>query len=93
MRALLTHLPRYVQHLQRHPHSLLARLLGVHSLRVARGKKKYFIIMQNVFYPTGRISERYDIKGCEGPSGAGSSARWNWTPPSSGSSTCWITAF
>lgn len=28
MRALLTHLPRYVQHLQRHPHSLLARLLG-----------------------------------------------------------------
>ncbi|XP_047624476.1 phosphatidylinositol 4-phosphate 5-kinase-like protein 1 isoform X2 [Phacochoerus africanus] len=65
VRALLTHLPRYVQHLQRHPHSLLARLLGVHSLRVARGKKKYFIIMQNVFYPTGRISERYDIKGCE----------------------------
>uniref|UniRef100_A0A8C3X9Q2 Phosphatidylinositol 4-phosphate 5-kinase-like protein 1 n=1 Tax=Catagonus wagneri TaxID=51154 RepID=A0A8C3X9Q2_9CETA len=65
VRALLAHLPRYVQHLQRHPHSLLARLLGVHSLRVAQGKKKYFIIMQNVFYPTGRISERYDIKGCE----------------------------
>ncbi|XP_060155908.1 phosphatidylinositol 4-phosphate 5-kinase-like protein 1 isoform X5 [Globicephala melas] len=65
VRALLAHLPRYVQHLQRHPHSLLARLLGVHSLRVARGKKKYFIIMQSVFYPTGRISERYDIKGCE----------------------------
>ncbi|XP_026960544.1 phosphatidylinositol 4-phosphate 5-kinase-like protein 1 isoform X4 [Sagmatias obliquidens] len=65
VQALLAHLPRYVQHLQRHPHSLLARLLGVHSLRVARGKKKYFIIMQSVFYPTGRISERYDIKGCE----------------------------
>ncbi|GAB5580163.1 phosphatidylinositol 4-phosphate 5-kinase-like protein 1 [Prionailurus iriomotensis] len=65
VRALLAHLPRYVQHLQRHPHSLLARLLGVHSLRVARGKKKFFIIMQSVFYPAGRISERYDIKGCE----------------------------
>ncbi|KAM4849420.1 phosphatidylinositol 4-phosphate 5-kinase-like protein 1 isoform X1 [Urocitellus parryii] len=65
VRVLLTHLPRYVQHLQRHPHSLLARLLGVHSLRVAQGKKKYFIIMQSVFYPAGRISERYDIKGCE----------------------------
>lgn len=25
---LLAHLPRYVQHLRRHPHSLLARLLG-----------------------------------------------------------------
>ncbi|XP_053771453.1 phosphatidylinositol 4-phosphate 5-kinase-like protein 1 isoform X2 [Desmodus rotundus] len=65
VRVLLAHLPRYLQHLQRHPHSLLARLLGVHSLRVARGKKKYFIIMQSVFYPAGRISERYDIKGCE----------------------------
>ena len=29
VRALLAHLPRYVQHLQRHPHSLLARLLGM----------------------------------------------------------------
>ncbi|XP_029415120.1 phosphatidylinositol 4-phosphate 5-kinase-like protein 1 isoform X2 [Nannospalax galili] len=65
VQVLLTHLPRYVQHLQQHPHSLLARLLGVHSLRVAQGKKKYFIIMQSVFYPASRISERYDIKGCE----------------------------
>ncbi|XP_070451627.1 phosphatidylinositol 4-phosphate 5-kinase-like protein 1 isoform X1 [Equus przewalskii] len=65
VQVLLAHLPRYVQHLQRHPHSLLARLLGVHSLRVAQGKKKYFIIMQSVFFPAGRISERYDIKGCE----------------------------
>ncbi|XP_040487342.1 phosphatidylinositol 4-phosphate 5-kinase-like protein 1 isoform X1 [Ursus maritimus] len=65
VRALLAHLPRYVQHLQRYPHSLLARLLGVHSLRVARGKKEFFIIMLSVFYPAGRISERYDIKGCE----------------------------
>ncbi|KAI4547456.1 hypothetical protein MG293_004011 [Ovis ammon polii] len=58
VQALLAHLPRYVHHLQRHPHSLLARLLGVHSLRVARGKKKYFIVMQSVFYPASRISER-----------------------------------
>ncbi|XP_070374785.1 phosphatidylinositol 4-phosphate 5-kinase-like protein 1 isoform X3 [Equus asinus] len=65
VQVLLAHLSRYVQHLQRHPHSLLARLLGVHSLRVAQGKKKYFIIMQSVFFPAGRISERYDIKGCE----------------------------
>ncbi|XP_055207201.1 phosphatidylinositol 4-phosphate 5-kinase-like protein 1 isoform X1 [Gorilla gorilla gorilla] len=65
VQALLAHLPRYVQHLQRHPHSLLARLLGMHSLRVDRGKKTYFIVMQSVFYPASRISERYDIKGCE----------------------------
>ncbi|XP_036042270.1 phosphatidylinositol 4-phosphate 5-kinase-like protein 1 isoform X2 [Onychomys torridus] len=65
VQVLLAHLPRYVQYLRRHPHTLLARLLGVHSLRVARGKKKYFIIMQSVFYPPSRISERYDIKACE----------------------------
>ncbi|KAM5299483.1 phosphatidylinositol 4-phosphate 5-kinase-like protein 1 [Ctenodactylus gundi] len=65
VQVLLAHLPRYVQHLQLHPHSLLARLLGVHSLRVAQGKKKYFIIMQSVFYPANRIAERYDIKGCQ----------------------------
>ncbi|XP_021050365.2 phosphatidylinositol 4-phosphate 5-kinase-like protein 1 [Mus pahari] len=64
VQVLLAHLPRYVEHLQQHPHSLLARLLGVYSLRVAQGKKKYFIIMQCIFYPTSRISERYDIKGC-----------------------------
>lgn len=28
VQVLLAHLPRYVQHLQQHPHSLLARLLG-----------------------------------------------------------------
>ncbi|XP_038962107.1 phosphatidylinositol 4-phosphate 5-kinase-like protein 1 isoform X2 [Rattus norvegicus] len=65
VQVLLAHLPRYVRHLQQYPHSLLARLLGVYSLRVAQGKKKYFIIMQCIFYPTSRISERYDIKGCE----------------------------
>nr|XP_048288061.1 phosphatidylinositol 4-phosphate 5-kinase-like protein 1 isoform X1 [Myodes glareolus] len=65
VQVLLAHLPRYVQHLRRHPHSLLARLLGVHSLRIARGKKKYFIIMMSIFYPVSRISERYDIKACE----------------------------
>lgn len=29
VQALLAHLPRYVHHLQRHPHSLLARVLGM----------------------------------------------------------------
>lgn len=37
VRVLLAHLPRYVQHLQRHPHSLLARLLGTAADRGPRG--------------------------------------------------------
>ncbi|XP_049630195.1 phosphatidylinositol 4-phosphate 5-kinase-like protein 1 [Suncus etruscus] len=65
VRVLLTHLPRYVQHLQKHPYSLLSRFLGMHSLRVARGKKKYFIIMQSIFYPASGLFQRYDFKGCE----------------------------
>ncbi|XP_054994516.1 phosphatidylinositol 4-phosphate 5-kinase-like protein 1 isoform X2 [Sorex araneus] len=66
VQVLLAHLPRYVQHLQRHPYTLLTRLLGVHTLRMAQGKKEYFIVMLSVFYPaSGRLLELYDIKGCE----------------------------
>uniref|UniRef100_A0A6I8P8J8 Phosphatidylinositol-4-phosphate 5-kinase like 1 n=1 Tax=Ornithorhynchus anatinus TaxID=9258 RepID=A0A6I8P8J8_ORNAN len=64
-RFLLQLLPRYLQHLHRYPHSLLVKFLGVHSLQVAQGKKQYFIIMQSVFYPDERITDRYDIKGCQ----------------------------
>ncbi|XP_038601151.1 phosphatidylinositol 4-phosphate 5-kinase-like protein 1 [Tachyglossus aculeatus] len=64
-RFLLRLLPRYLQHLHRYPHSLLVKFLGVHSLQVAQGKKQYFIIMQSIFYPDERISDRYDIKGCQ----------------------------
>ncbi|XP_077161768.1 phosphatidylinositol 4-phosphate 5-kinase-like protein 1 isoform X2 [Paroedura picta] len=62
---LLSNLSKYLEHLERYPHSLLVKFLGVHSIIVPRQKKKYFIIMQSVFYPHERIVERYDIKGCE----------------------------
>ncbi|XP_039362962.1 phosphatidylinositol 4-phosphate 5-kinase-like protein 1 isoform X1 [Mauremys reevesii] len=65
IRFLLSNLPKYIQHLERYPHSLLVKFLGVHSIIVAQEKKKYFIIMQSVFYPDERILERYDIKGCQ----------------------------
>uniref|UniRef100_G3QJB1 Phosphatidylinositol-4-phosphate 5-kinase like 1 n=1 Tax=Gorilla gorilla gorilla TaxID=9595 RepID=G3QJB1_GORGO len=35
------------------------------SLTPCPGPQTYFIVMQSVFYPASRISERYDIKGCE----------------------------
>ncbi|XP_051836024.1 phosphatidylinositol 4-phosphate 5-kinase-like protein 1 isoform X1 [Antechinus flavipes] len=62
---LLSKLALYIHHLHEYPHSLLVKFLGIHSIKIARGKKKYFIIMQSVFYPDERISERYDIKGCQ----------------------------
>uniref|UniRef100_A0A674KEW4 Phosphatidylinositol-4-phosphate 5-kinase like 1 n=1 Tax=Terrapene triunguis TaxID=2587831 RepID=A0A674KEW4_9SAUR len=60
IRFLLSNLPKYIQHLERYPHSLLVRFLGKNHLQ-----HKYFIIMQSVFYPDERILERYDIKGCQ----------------------------
>uniref|UniRef100_A0A667Y1P9 Phosphatidylinositol-4-phosphate 5-kinase like 1 n=1 Tax=Myripristis murdjan TaxID=586833 RepID=A0A667Y1P9_9TELE len=59
---LLSNLPAYVDHLEKYPHSLMVRFLGSVSFRSDR---KYFIVMQSVFYPDERINIRYDIKGCE----------------------------
>nr|XP_056716136.1 phosphatidylinositol 4-phosphate 5-kinase-like protein 1 [Euleptes europaea] len=71
---LISNLSKYFEHLQRYPHSLLVKFLGVHSILVPHQKKKYFIIMQSVFYPHGKIVERYDIKGCQ-------LDRWAEAPP------------
>ncbi|XP_044295762.1 phosphatidylinositol 4-phosphate 5-kinase-like protein 1 isoform X2 [Varanus komodoensis] len=65
IRFLLTQLPKYLDHMEKYPHSILVKFLGVHSITVRREKKKYFIIMQSIFYPHERIIERYDIKGCQ----------------------------
>ncbi|XP_071980314.1 phosphatidylinositol 4-phosphate 5-kinase-like protein 1 isoform X2 [Engystomops pustulosus] len=61
---LLQILRKYIQHFQSYPHSLLVKILGVHSITRTQEKKKYFIIMQSVFFPDERITGRYDIKGC-----------------------------
>ncbi|XP_077353452.1 phosphatidylinositol 4-phosphate 5-kinase-like protein 1 isoform X2 [Festucalex cinctus] len=65
IRFLLDNLKNYMAHLQKYPHSLLVKLLGVHRIKISWRQKKYFIVMQSVFYPDERISARYDIKGCE----------------------------
>ncbi|KAM9441244.1 phosphatidylinositol 4-phosphate 5-kinase-like protein 1 isoform 1-T1 [Clarias gariepinus] len=64
IRFLLTHLKQYIEHLEKYPHSLLVKFLGVHSIKIGH-QRKYFIVMQSVFYPDERICARYDIKGCE----------------------------
>ncbi|KAM7377983.1 hypothetical protein PAMA_013069 [Pampus argenteus] len=62
---LLSNLQAYMEHLEKYPHSLLVRFLGVHQIVIPNQMKKYFIVMQSVFYPDERINIRYDIKGCE----------------------------
>ncbi|XP_036824079.1 phosphatidylinositol 4-phosphate 5-kinase-like protein 1 isoform X2 [Oncorhynchus mykiss] len=62
---LLSNLRIYMEHLEKYPHSLLVKFLGVHRIKIPHRRKKYFIVMQSVFYPDDRINARYDIKGCE----------------------------
>ncbi|MGH0132616.1 UNVERIFIED_CONTAM: hypothetical protein FKN15_040767 [Acipenser sinensis] len=65
VRFLLSNLRVYMEHLEKYPHSLIVKFLGVHRIKIPNQGKKYFIVMQSVFYPDERISERYDIKGCQ----------------------------
>ncbi|XP_041667205.1 phosphatidylinositol 4-phosphate 5-kinase-like protein 1 isoform X2 [Cheilinus undulatus] len=65
IKFLLANLKIYLEHLRKYPHSLLVRFLGVHRIKLPHRRKKYFIVMQSVFYPDDRINARYDIKGCE----------------------------
>ncbi|XP_054466065.1 phosphatidylinositol 4-phosphate 5-kinase-like protein 1 [Anoplopoma fimbria] len=65
VRFLLSNLQVYMDHLEKYPHSLMVRFLGVHRIVIPNQLKKYFIVMQSVFYPDERINIRYDIKGCE----------------------------
>ncbi|XP_059406651.1 phosphatidylinositol 4-phosphate 5-kinase-like protein 1 isoform X1 [Carassius carassius] len=65
VRFLLSNLRIYMEHLEKYPHSLLVKFLGVHRIKIAHQRMEYFIVMQSVFYPDDRITTRYDIKGCE----------------------------
>ncbi|XP_070845063.1 phosphatidylinositol 4-phosphate 5-kinase-like protein 1 [Chaetodon trifascialis] len=65
IKFLLANLKIYIEHLRKYPHSLLVKFLGVHRIKIPHKRKKYFIVMQSVFYPDDRINARYDIKGCE----------------------------
>ncbi|KAM4625278.1 phosphatidylinositol 4-phosphate 5-kinase-like protein 1 [Polymixia lowei] len=65
VKFLLSNLQAYVDHLEKYPHSLIVRFLGIHRIVIPNRIKTYFIVMQSVFYPDDRINIRYDIKGCE----------------------------
>ncbi|XP_036951661.1 phosphatidylinositol 4-phosphate 5-kinase-like protein 1 [Acanthopagrus latus] len=72
---LLSNLQAYMDHLEKYPHSLMVRFLGVHRIVIPNKMQKYFIVMQSVFYPDERINIRFDIKGCE---------LGRWTNPDTG---------
>jgi 1-phosphatidylinositol-4-phosphate 5-kinase len=53
----------YHQHVKNNPHTLLSRFYGLHRVKLPRGRKIHFVIMNNLFPPHRDIHETYDLKG------------------------------
>lgn len=64
VRYFLKILPKYFEHLERYPHSLIVRYLGLHYIKIKGERGRFFTVMQSVFHPSERITKRYDLKGC-----------------------------
>ncbi|KAG5635239.1 hypothetical protein H0H81_011955 [Sphagnurus paluster] len=60
---LLRILPKYYAHVKENPHTLLSRFYGLHRVKLPRGRKIHFVIMNNIFPPHRDIHETYDLKG------------------------------
>ncbi|KAG1738632.1 uncharacterized protein EDB91DRAFT_1249164 [Suillus paluster] len=60
---LLRVLRRYWEHVKANPHTLLSRFYGLHRVKLPRGRKIHFVIMNNLFPPHKDIHESYDLKG------------------------------
>ncbi|KAG6828641.1 hypothetical protein H0H87_001434 [Tephrocybe sp. NHM501043] len=60
---LLRILPAYYEHVRANPHTLLSRFYGLHRVKLPRGRKIHFVIMNNIFPPHRDIHETYDLKG------------------------------
>jgi 1-phosphatidylinositol-4-phosphate 5-kinase len=53
----------YHEHVRANPHTLLSRFYGLHRVKIPRGRKIHFVIMNNLFPPHRDIHETYDLKG------------------------------
>lgn len=53
----------YHEHIKTNPHTLLSRFYGLHRVKLPRGRKIHFVIMNNLFPPHRDIHETFDLKG------------------------------
>ncbi|KAF8524317.1 hypothetical protein BU17DRAFT_43095 [Hysterangium stoloniferum] len=60
---LLSVLKDYYNHVKSYPNTLLSRFFGLHRVKLPRGRKIHFVIMNNLFPPHRDIHETYDLKG------------------------------
>ncbi|KDE07562.1 hypothetical protein MVLG_02231 [Microbotryum lychnidis-dioicae p1A1 Lamole] len=56
-------LKQYHEYIKENPHTLLSRFYGLHRVKLPRGRKIHFVIMNNLFPPHRDIHETYDLKG------------------------------
>jgi 1-phosphatidylinositol-4-phosphate 5-kinase len=56
-------LKEYYEHISNNPDTLLSRFYGLHRVKLPRGPKIHFVIMNNIFPPHRDIHETYDLKG------------------------------
>lgn len=52
----------YYTHVMDNPHTLISRFYGLHRVKLPRGRKIHFVIMNNLFPPHRDIHETYDLK-------------------------------
>jgi 1-phosphatidylinositol-4-phosphate 5-kinase len=55
-------LKEYHEYIKKNPHTLLSRFYGLHRVKLPRGRKIHFVIMNNLFPPHRDIHETYDLK-------------------------------
>ncbi|KAK7685374.1 hypothetical protein QCA50_011236 [Cerrena zonata] len=56
-------LKKYHEHVKSNPHTLISRFYGLHRVKLPRGRKIHFVIMNNLFPPHKDIHETFDLKG------------------------------
>ncbi|KAI5479210.1 1-phosphatidylinositol-4-phosphate 5-kinase [Pseudohyphozyma bogoriensis] len=56
-------LKEYHEYIKENPHTLLSRFYGLHRVKLPRGRKIHFVIMNNLLPPHRDIHEKYDLKG------------------------------
>ncbi|PVD22413.1 hypothetical protein C0Q70_18225 [Pomacea canaliculata] len=64
IRFFLSILGDYLQHFVSYPHTLLVKYVGCYSVKMPGKRRKFFLAMQNIFFPPDRIKDRFDVKGC-----------------------------
>ncbi|RUS74122.1 hypothetical protein EGW08_018129 [Elysia chlorotica] len=64
VRFFLCLLEDYLKHFICFPHSLLVKYIGCYTIKFTGRPRKFFLVMQSIFFPSVRIEERFDIKGC-----------------------------